>query len=126
MPAVAAHQVFLNLLVNASHAIDANGTFTLATGIEGTEAWVRISDTGAHPARALNGCSNILTTKPVAREPDSVCPFRTRLSATTAGDRVEANWAAARALPSAADTPNARRRHEGSETQPAAEFRAAA
>ena len=40
------NQVFLNLLVNASQAIDANGTITISSGIDGREVWFRFEDTG--------------------------------------------------------------------------------
>ncbi len=40
------NQVFMNLLVNAAHAIEERGTITVRTGIEGDGAWVEVSDTG--------------------------------------------------------------------------------
>jgi signal transduction histidine kinase len=40
------NQVFLNVLVNAIHAIDGAGTITIATSMENDAAIVRISDTG--------------------------------------------------------------------------------
>jgi signal transduction histidine kinase len=41
------NQVFLNLLVNAAHAIDADrGTITIRTGQSGAEVWVEVQDTG--------------------------------------------------------------------------------
>src|SRR6202158_481293 len=40
-------QVFLNLLVNAGQAIGAEGKITLSTGVEGTEVWIRVEDTGS-------------------------------------------------------------------------------
>ncbi|NOX75466.1 MAG: response regulator [Gammaproteobacteria bacterium] len=40
------NQVFMNLLVNAAHAIEERGTITVRTGTEGDDAWVEISDTG--------------------------------------------------------------------------------
>ena len=39
-------QVFLNLLVNAAHAIEERGTVTIRTGREGEQVWVEIADTG--------------------------------------------------------------------------------
>jgi two-component system NtrC family sensor kinase len=39
-------QVFLNLLVNAAHAIAEQGTVTLRTGVEGEQCWVEVEDTG--------------------------------------------------------------------------------
>lgn len=40
-------QVFLNLLVNAGQAISAEGKVTLSTGVEGSQAWIRVEDTGS-------------------------------------------------------------------------------
>ncbi len=40
------NQVFMNLLVNAAHAIEERGTITVRTGTEGDSAWVEVSDTG--------------------------------------------------------------------------------
>jgi signal transduction histidine kinase len=40
------NQVFMNLLVNASHAIETRGTITLQTGQQEGEVWVEIIDTG--------------------------------------------------------------------------------
>jgi two-component system NtrC family sensor kinase len=40
------NQVFMNLLVNAAHAIEERGTITLRSGTEGEEVWVEVSDTG--------------------------------------------------------------------------------
>ncbi len=40
------NQVFMNLLVNASHAIEERGQITIRTGHENEQAWVAISDTG--------------------------------------------------------------------------------
>ncbi len=40
------NQVFLNLLINASHAIEERGSITLRTGTKGDEVWVEITDTG--------------------------------------------------------------------------------
>ncbi|MEH6625634.1 MAG: ATP-binding protein [Motiliproteus sp.] len=39
-------QVFLNLLVNASHAIEGKGTITLRTGTQGSDVWVEVTDNG--------------------------------------------------------------------------------
>ncbi|HEB55986.1 MAG TPA: hybrid sensor histidine kinase/response regulator [Gammaproteobacteria bacterium] len=42
------NQVFMNLLVNAAHAIKEQGTITIRTGMEGKDkVWVEISDTGS-------------------------------------------------------------------------------
>ncbi len=42
------NQVFMNLLVNAAHAIcSERGTITLRTGHEGVSVWVEVADTGS-------------------------------------------------------------------------------
>ena len=40
------NQVFMNLLVNAAHAIAERGTITLRTGFDEREVWVEVEDTG--------------------------------------------------------------------------------
>ncbi|MDH5736168.1 MAG: PAS domain S-box protein, partial [Gammaproteobacteria bacterium] len=40
------NQVFMNLLVNAAHAIETRGTITVRTGTEDDGVWVEIEDTG--------------------------------------------------------------------------------
>lgn len=40
------NQVFMNLLVNASQAIETSGVITIRTGRESNEVWVEIEDTG--------------------------------------------------------------------------------
>ncbi len=40
------NQVFMNLLVNAGHAIEKKGTITLRTGRKGDEVWIEIEDDG--------------------------------------------------------------------------------
>ncbi len=40
------NQVFMNLLLNAAHAIAERGTITLRTGFDEREVWVEIEDTG--------------------------------------------------------------------------------
>ncbi|MFP8780210.1 ATP-binding protein [Hydrogenophaga sp. RWCD_12] len=40
------NQVFMNLIVNAAHAITDKGTITIATGMEGDWVWVQIEDDG--------------------------------------------------------------------------------
>jgi len=40
------NQVFMNLLVNAAHAIEERGTITIRTGRQGEEVWVEVADTG--------------------------------------------------------------------------------
>ncbi len=41
------NQVFMNLLVNAAHAIEDRGMITLRTGHENDKVWVAVSDTGS-------------------------------------------------------------------------------
>ncbi len=63
------NQVFMNLLVNASHAIETKGTITIATGSQNDEVWVKISDTGCGISK--ENLSRIFdaffTTKPVGK-----------------------------------------------------------
>jgi PAS domain S-box-containing protein len=61
------NQVFMNLLVNAAHAIEKHGIITLRTGCEDDEVWVEISDTGKGiPADKLKRIFEpFYTTKPV-------------------------------------------------------------
>lgn len=40
------NQVFMNLLINAGHAIEGQGTITLGSGVNESEVWVSISDDG--------------------------------------------------------------------------------
>ncbi len=63
------NQVFVNLLVNAAHAIEEHGTVTLRTGVEGEEVWVEIADTGKGiAAENLNRIFDpFFTTKPVGK-----------------------------------------------------------
>jgi two-component system NtrC family sensor kinase len=62
-------QVFMNLLVNASHAIDKQGRITVATRSDGTSATITIADTGcgieeSHRARIFEP---FFTTKEVGK-----------------------------------------------------------
>lgn len=63
------NQVFMNLLVNAAHAIDERGTITIRTGSEGEEVWVDIADTGhGIPAENLQKIFDpFFTTKPIGK-----------------------------------------------------------
>ncbi len=63
------NQVFMNMLLNASQAIDKNGTITVRTGSEGDEVWVEVEDTGAGiPPEHLNRIFDpFFTTKPVGK-----------------------------------------------------------
>jgi PAS domain S-box-containing protein len=61
------NQVFMNLLVNAAHAIRERGVITISTGVDGDWVWVAISDTGCGiPPQNLNRIFEpFFTTKPV-------------------------------------------------------------
>jgi two-component system NtrC family sensor kinase len=63
------NQVFMNLLVNAAHAIEERGTITLRSGVKGEEVWVEIADTGKGIApENLNRIFDpFFTTKPVGK-----------------------------------------------------------
>lgn len=61
------NQVFMNMLLNASHAIDERGTITVSTGVDGEEAWVEFEDTGQGMPEDVqqNIFDPFFTTKPV-------------------------------------------------------------
>lgn len=64
------NQVFMNLLVNAAHAITAErGTITISTGVEGPNVWVEVADTGAGIAQEnlQRIFDPFFTTKPVGK-----------------------------------------------------------
>jgi two-component system NtrC family sensor kinase len=63
------NQVFMNLLVNAAHAIENDGIITLRTGTENDQAWVEISDTGKGiaPDHLSKIFDPFFTTKPVGK-----------------------------------------------------------
>jgi signal transduction histidine kinase len=63
------NQVFMNMLVNASHAIEAHGTITISTGKQNDEVWVEISDTGKGIAQEhiKKIFDPFFTTKPVGK-----------------------------------------------------------
>ncbi len=64
------NQVFMNLLVNAAHAITAErGTITIHTGVEGPNAWVEVSDngTGIAAENLQRIFDPFFTTKPVGK-----------------------------------------------------------
>jgi len=63
------NQVFMNLLVNASHAIEAHGLITLRTGFDDTEVWVEVEDTGKgiKPEHLGRIFEPFFTTKPVGK-----------------------------------------------------------
>ena len=61
------NQVFLNLLVNAAHAIAERGVITIRTGSAGNEVWVEIADTGSGipPENLTRIFDPFFTTKPI-------------------------------------------------------------
>ena len=63
------NQVFMNLLVNAAHAIADKGTITMSSGVEADEVWIAIADTGCGmPPDVLRHIFDpFFTTKPVGQ-----------------------------------------------------------
>jgi signal transduction histidine kinase len=63
------NQVFMNLLVNAAHAIKERGSITIRTGREGDEVWVDIADTGngIAPEHLQKIFDPFFTTKPIGK-----------------------------------------------------------
>ena len=63
------NQVFMNLLVNAAHAIEKHGTITIRTGRQGDEVWVDVSDTGkgVAPEHIKKIFDPFFTTKPIGQ-----------------------------------------------------------
>jgi signal transduction histidine kinase len=63
------NQVFMNLLVNAAHAIENRGIITIRTGHEGDEVWVEVADTGKGiaPEHLQKIFDPFFTTKPVGK-----------------------------------------------------------
>ncbi|OGT01678.1 MAG: histidine kinase [Gallionellales bacterium RBG_16_57_15] len=61
------NQVFMNLLVNAAHAIEERGTITIRTGQQENEVWVDVADTGKgiNPEHLKKIFDPFFTTKPV-------------------------------------------------------------
>ncbi|MDD2842764.1 MAG: ATP-binding protein, partial [Tolumonas sp.] len=47
------NQVFMNMMINAAHAIEGMGEITLKTGREGEEVWISITDTGKGMSEAV-------------------------------------------------------------------------
>jgi PAS domain S-box-containing protein len=63
------NQVFMNLIVNASHAIKESGVITIRTGTEGDWVWVEVGDTGVGipPENLSRIFEPFFTTKPVGQ-----------------------------------------------------------
>ena len=63
------NQVFMNLLVNASHAIEERGTITIRTGHDDSQLWVEVQDTGKgiKPENLTRIFEPFFTTKPVGK-----------------------------------------------------------
>ncbi len=63
------NQVFMNLLVNAVHAVEKRGTITVRTGRQDAEVWVEIADTGKGiaPADLKRIFEPFYTTKPIGQ-----------------------------------------------------------
>jgi PAS domain S-box-containing protein len=63
------NQVFMNLLVNAAHAIDAHGTITVRTGQDDSAVWIEVQDTGKgiKPEHLSHIFEPFFTTKPVGK-----------------------------------------------------------
>ncbi|WP_200892156.1 ATP-binding protein [Methyloterricola oryzae] len=61
------NQVFMNLLVNAGHAIKDDGVITIRTGTESAWVWIEIADTGCGiaPANLKRIFEPFFTTKPI-------------------------------------------------------------
>jgi signal transduction histidine kinase len=63
------NQVYMNMLVNAAHAIENLGTITIRTGMQGKEAWVEFADSGKGipPENLKRIFEPFFTTKPVGK-----------------------------------------------------------
>jgi len=63
------NQVFMNLLVNAAHAIEERGAITIRTGCQENGIWVEIADTGngIAPENLKKIFDPFFTTKPVGK-----------------------------------------------------------
>ena len=63
------NQVFMNLLVNAAHAIEEHGVITLRTGFDENNVWVEVEDTGKgiRPEHLGKIFEPFFTTKPVGK-----------------------------------------------------------
>ena len=63
------NQVFMNLLVNAAHAIEERGLITVRTGQQGEEVWVEVADTGKgiEPKNMHKIFEPFFSTKPIGK-----------------------------------------------------------
>lgn len=63
------NQVFMNMLVNAAHAIEGKGVIRIRTGREGERVWVEIADSGKGiaPEHLKKIFEPFFTTKPVGK-----------------------------------------------------------
>lgn len=63
------NQVFMNLMINAAHAIAERGVITLRTGFDESTAWVEVEDTGSgiKPEHLKRIFEPFFTTKPVGK-----------------------------------------------------------
>ncbi|MBI5938510.1 MAG: response regulator [Betaproteobacteria bacterium] len=63
------NQVFMNLLVNAAHAIEERGTIAIRTGADDARVWVEIADTGSGipPENLKRIFDPFFTTKPIGK-----------------------------------------------------------
>ena len=63
------NQVFMNMMVNAGHAIEAHGLLTLRTGADGDQVWVEFEDNGKGiaPEHLKRIFDPFFTTKPVGK-----------------------------------------------------------
>ena len=63
------NQVFMNLMINAAHAIAEHGVITLRTGFDENIVWVEVEDTGAgiKPEHLKRIFEPFFTTKPIGK-----------------------------------------------------------
>ncbi len=63
------NQVFMNLMINAAHAIAEHGVITLRTGFDESTVWVEVQDTGSgiKPEHLKRIFEPFFTTKPVGK-----------------------------------------------------------
>lgn len=68
---VASHlnQVFMNLLVNAAQAIVEHGRITVRTGVQASQVWIEVQDTGSgiEPDKLTRIFDPFYTTKPIGK-----------------------------------------------------------